>query len=116
MLKVILINPGLQNSTLSKKSLKFSKLFISFTNSSPISIGDLWYDLANLNTAKAPVANPIFTGTVTLSGAPNTDLEAATKKYVDDGIKNTLSSFKVSTANSVTILTSNTKYEIEFGD
>lgn len=75
--------------------------------------------VTNLTTdlsAKAPVANPVFTGTVTLSGAPNTDLEAATKKYVDDGIKNTLSSFKVSTANSVTVLTSNTKYEIEFGN
>ena len=44
--------------------------------------------VTNLNTdlaAKAPINNPSFTGTVTLpSGGPQSDNEAATKKYVDD--------------------------------
>lgn len=106
------------NQTLTAFSQTDGKVTATFGNIqiSENAVTNLVTDLANLNTTKAPVANPVFTGTVTLSGAPNTDLEAATKKYVDDGIKNTLSSFKVSTANSVTVLTSNTKYEIEFGN
>ena len=35
-----------------------------------------------MNT-KSPINNPTFTGTVTLPGAPSSDLEAATKGYVD---------------------------------
>ncbi len=35
---------------------------------------------------KAPVDDPTFTGTVTLPGDPATDLEAATKQYVDDTV------------------------------
>ena len=31
----------------------------------------------------APIESPVFTGMVTLPGDPNTDLEAATKQYVD---------------------------------
>ena len=45
--------------------------------------------VTNLTTdlnAKAPIASPTFTGTVTLPGAPTSDLHAATKKYVDDVI------------------------------
>lgn len=43
--------------------------------------------VTNLTTdlgKKAPIASPTFTGTVTLPGAPTSDLHAATKKYVDD--------------------------------
>lgn len=44
--------------------------------------------VTNLTTdlaAKAPIANPTFTGTVTLPATgPQSDNEAATKKYVDD--------------------------------
>lgn len=43
--------------------------------------------VTNLTThlgEKAPIASPTFTGTVTLPGAPTADLQAATKKYVDD--------------------------------
>lgn len=43
--------------------------------------------VTNLTThlgEKAPIASPTFTGTVTLPGAPTSDLHAATKKYVDD--------------------------------
>jgi hypothetical protein len=35
---------------------------------------------------KAPIDNPTFTGTVTLADDPATDLEAATKQYVDDAV------------------------------
>jgi hypothetical protein len=35
-------------------------------------------------SAKAPLASPTFTGTVTLPGAPTLDLHAATKLYVDN--------------------------------
>lgn len=36
-----------------------------------------------LNTEKAPLASPTFTGTVTLASDPAADLQAATKRYVD---------------------------------
>jgi len=35
------------------------------------------------NNLKAPIESPTFTGTVTLPGAPSSDLHAATKAYVD---------------------------------
>jgi hypothetical protein len=35
------------------------------------------------STTYAPIASPTFTGTVTLPGAPTSDLHAATKAYVD---------------------------------
>jgi len=43
-------------------------------------VADLTTDLA----AKAPIASPTFTGTVTLAQAPTSDLHAATKLYVDN--------------------------------
>lgn len=48
--------------------------------------------IADLDSKKAPIANPTFTGTVTLAADPNTDLEAATKQYVDRLINNLVSS------------------------
>ena len=42
-------------------------------------------------TQLMPVAGGTFTGAVTLAGAPTTDLNAATKKYVDDQIASSLS-------------------------
>lgn len=42
--------------------------------------------------SKAPIANPVFTGTVTLAADPTDNLHAATKQYVDrliDGLVNT---------------------------
>lgn len=41
---------------------------------------------------KAPLNNPVFTGTVTLASDPTTNLEAATKQYVDRLIGNLTSS------------------------
>ena len=42
--------------------------------------------------AKAPINNPIFTGTVTLAADPTQNLEAATKQYVDRLIDGLVSS------------------------
>ena len=42
-------------------------------------IGQLETDIA----LKAPINNPVFTGTVTLAADPNQNLEAVTKQYVD---------------------------------
>jgi hypothetical protein len=39
---------------------------------------------ATAATTYAPIASPTFTGTVTLPGAPTSDLHAATKAYVDN--------------------------------
>lgn len=52
--------------------------------------GDISEDGATLTLTKGesfiPVSGGTFTGAVTLAGAPTTDLNAATKKYVDDSI------------------------------
>lgn len=40
-------------------------------------------NVQNQIDTKAPINNPVFTGTVTLPGAPTQDLHAATKLYVD---------------------------------
>jgi hypothetical protein len=50
-------------------------------------LGDAPDTITNLTTSignKLPLAGGILTGALTLSGAPTVDLEAATKKYVDD--------------------------------
>jgi microcystin-dependent protein len=52
-------------------------------------LGDDANYAATITTAlglKAPINNPSFTGTVTLPGAPAADLQASTKKYVDDAV------------------------------
>jgi hypothetical protein len=41
-----------------------------------------------------PTAGGTFTGAVTLAGAPTTDLNAATKKYVDDTVATTTLTWK----------------------
>ena len=45
---------------------------------------DLKLASATAATTYAPLASPTFTGTVTLPGAPTSDLHAATKLYVDN--------------------------------
>ena len=45
---------------------------------------DLKLASATAATTYAPLASPTFTGTVTLAGAPTSDLHAATKLYVDN--------------------------------
>lgn len=58
----------------------FSSAPVVPSNSFPESaVTNLTTDLA----AKAPIASPTFTGSVTLPGDPSTALQAATKQYVD---------------------------------
>jgi hypothetical protein len=54
---------------------------------------------------KAPIASPTFTGTVTLPGAPTSDLHAATKAYVDASTSglNVHDSVKAATTEHVNI-------------
>lgn len=59
---------------------------IAFTYET-ISGTNYWYSHHNIKGAM-PITGGTFTGTVTLNGAPVNDLEAATKKYVDDATSN----------------------------
>jgi len=63
--------------------------------------------------AKAPIASPTFTGTVTLPGAPTSDLHAATKAYVDASTSglNVHDSVKAATTENV-----NLNNQVEAGD
>ena len=47
--------------------------------------------VTNLIAAKAPIASPIFTGTVTLAADPTLNLQAATKAYVDTQVSSATS-------------------------
>lgn len=58
--------------------------------------------VTNALAAKAPIASPTFTGVVTLAQAPTQDLEAATKKYVDDSIAASQTALSVNTTPSAT--------------
>lgn len=61
----------------------FVTIFEDVTNEEGESLSE---QLENIETAlaeKAPVNNPVFTGTVTLPADPTQDMEAATKQYVD---------------------------------
>jgi len=57
-------------------------------NGQSVSVHGLGSAAYTNSSVYAPVNNPEFTGTVTLPGAPTSDLEAATKKYVDDATSN----------------------------
>jgi hypothetical protein len=46
----------------------------------------LYLDVANLNSNKLDKSGGTMTGPIVLSGAPTTDLQASTKKYVDDTV------------------------------
>ena len=60
-----------------------------------VTTGSISNDGATLTLTKGtsfmPTAGGTFTGAVTLSGAPTTDLQATTKKYVDDSISSAVS-------------------------
>lgn len=59
-------------------------------NGNAVTGGSISNDGATLTLTKGtsfmPTAGGTFTGAVTLAGAPTTDLNAATKKYVDDTV------------------------------
>jgi hypothetical protein len=68
---------------------------------------------ATASTTYAPIASPTFTGTVTLPGAPTSDLHAATKAYVDAATSglNVHDSVKAATTENV-----NLNNQLEAGD
>ena len=69
--------------------------------------------LENLETglaAKAPINNPVFTGTVTLAADPQSNLEAVTKQYVDRLVAG-INDFTVGVVDSSTPLPA-TGYEV----
>lgn len=62
---------------------KFQVIFEDVTNEEGESLQEQLENLETELAAKAPINNPVFTGTVTLAADPTTNLEAATKQYVD---------------------------------
>ena len=62
---------------------EFKVIFEDVTNEEGESLQEQLENLKNELAAKAPINNPVFTGTVTLAADPQTNLEAATKQYVD---------------------------------
>ena len=61
----------------------FQVIFEDVTNEEGESLQDQLENLETELAAKAPINNPVFTGTVTLAADPTQNLEAATKQYVD---------------------------------
>ena len=62
---------------------EFQVIFEDVTNEEGESLQEQLENLETELAAKAPINNPVFTGTVTLADDPTQDLEAATKQYVD---------------------------------
>ena len=62
---------------------EFQVIFEDVTNEEGQSLSEQLENLKTELAAKAPINNPVFTGTVTLAADPQSNLEAATKQYVD---------------------------------
>ena len=62
---------------------EFKVIFEDVTNEEGQSLSEQLENLKTELAAKAPINNPVFTGTVTLAADPQSNLEAATKQYVD---------------------------------
>ena len=62
---------------------EFQVIFENVTNEEGESLQEQLENLKTELAAKAPINNPVFTGTVTLAADPQSNLEAATKQYVD---------------------------------
>ena len=62
---------------------EFKVIFEDVTNEEGESLQEQLENLETELAAKAPINNPVFTGTVTLAADPQSNLEAATKQYVD---------------------------------
>lgn len=62
---------------------EFQVIFEDVTNEEGQSLSEQLENLETELAAKAPINNPVFTGTVTLAADPQSNLEAATKQYVD---------------------------------
>lgn len=89
---------------------EFQVIFEDVTNEEGESLQEQLENLETELAAKAPINNPVFTGTVTLAADPIQDLEAATKQYVDRLVAG-INDFTVGVVDSSTPLPA-TGYEV----
>ena len=89
---------------------EFQVIFEDVTNEEGESLQEQLENLKTELAAKAPINNPVFTGTVTLAADPTQNLEAATKQYVDRLVAG-INDFTVGVVDSSTPLPS-TDYEV----
>ena len=89
---------------------EFQVIFEDVTNEEGESLQEQLENLKTELAAKAPINNPVFTGTVTLAADPQSNLEAATKQYVDRLVAG-INDFTVGVVDSSTPLPS-TGYEV----
>lgn len=89
---------------------EFQVIFEDVTNEEGESLQEQLENLKTELAAKAPINNPVFTGTVTLAADPTQDLEAATKQYVDRLVAG-INDFTVGVVDSSTPLPS-TDYQV----
>lgn len=89
---------------------EFQVIFEDVTNEEGESLQEQLENLKTELAAKAPINNPVFTGTVTLAADPTQDLEAATKQYVDRLVAG-INDFTVGVVDSSTPLPA-TGYEV----
>ena len=89
---------------------EFQVIFEDVTNEEGESLQEQLENLETELAAKAPINNPVFTGTVTLAADPTQNLEAATKQYVDRLVAG-INDFTVGVVDSSTPLPS-TGYEV----
>lgn len=89
---------------------EFQVIFEDVTNEEGESLQEQLENLETELAAKAPINNPVFTGTVTLAADPTTNLEAATKQYVDRLVAG-INDFTVGVVDSSTPLPA-TDYEV----
>lgn len=89
---------------------EFQVIFEDVTNEEGESLQQQLENLETELAAKAPINNPVFTGTVTLAADPQSNLEAATKQYVDRLVGG-INDFTVGVVDSSTPLPS-TGYEV----
>ena len=89
---------------------EFKVIFEDVTNEEGESLQQQLENLETELAAKAPINNPVFTGTVTLAADPQSNLEAATKQYVDRLVAG-INDFTVGVVDSSTPLPA-TDYEV----
>ena len=82
---------------------EFVVVFEDVTNEEGESLQEQLDNIETTLAEKAPVNNPVFTGTVTLSADPSGNMEAATKQYVDRLVSG-LNDFTVGVVDSSTPL------------
>ena len=89
---------------------EFQVIFEDVTNEEGQSLKEQLENLKTELAGKAPVNNPVFTGTVTLPADPSGNMEAVTKQYVDRLVAG-INDFTVGVVDSSTPLPS-TDYQV----